>query len=53
MRPHYWVALDREGNAVGVRRYEGPGIIKGEIVTVKASYRPSKDAFVKPPPLLK
>ena len=51
IRPHYWIAVDEDGDALGVRRYEGPGIIQGEVVDVKATYRPSKQPFVKPPPL--
>jgi len=49
-RPHYWLALDAEGDANGVRRYEG-NLAQGEqVIFCEIDYRPAgKDVAIKPP----
>ena len=49
-RPHYWLALNPEGQAQSVRRYEG-NLLQGEqVIFCEADYRPAgKGAAIKPP----
>jgi hypothetical protein len=46
---HYWIAIDSGGKALALRQFEGAGIIRGEVMQTKGTYRPSKEPFVKPP----
>jgi hypothetical protein len=46
---HYWIALDANGEALAIRKFQGAGIVRGEVMSTKGTYRPSKEPFVKPP----
>jgi hypothetical protein len=48
---HYWIAVDEQGKPLGLRRFEGASIVRGEVMQTKGTYRPSKEPFVKPPML--
>ncbi len=52
-RPHYWIALNPEGQAQSVRRYEG-NLLQGEqVIFCEADYRPAGEgAAIKPPTAL-
>jgi hypothetical protein len=46
---HYWIALDPKGEPLAVRQFQGGGIVRGEVMSTKGTYRPSKESFIKPP----
>jgi hypothetical protein len=52
-RPHYWVAVDAKSEATSVRRYEGAGVIQGNVLHCKLDYAPSKEKAIPPPPVAK
>jgi hypothetical protein len=47
--PHYWIAVNEQGEPLSVRRFEGPVIIQGNVWQAKEEYAPSKEPFIQPP----
>jgi hypothetical protein len=48
-RWHYWIAVDAKGEPLAIRQFQGAGIVRGELMSTKGTYRPTKAMFVKPP----